>query len=108
MTMTEKRLREIFMENIKKYRTYYNWSQVMLAQKTGVSNNFINDLESGKKWVSPATMVKMANVFNIHVYELLKPPDLIPDNLNSIIKDYTDTIHTVLKDTQSAFLRNYS
>jgi transcriptional regulator with XRE-family HTH domain len=105
--MTEKKLREIFMENIKKYRAYYNWSQVLLAQKTGVSINFINDLESGKKWASPATMVKMANVFNIHVYELLKPPNLLPDNLDSIIREYTDTIQEVLKDTHSTFMKDY-
>ena len=108
MTMTEKKLREIFMENIKKYRSYNNWSQVALAQKAGVSVNFVNDLESGKKWASPATMVKMANVFNIHVYELLKPPDLLPDNLNRIIREYTDAIHAVLKDTQSTFMKDYS
>jgi len=108
MTITEKKLREVFKENIRKYRTYNNWSQIALAKKTGVSVNFINDLESGKKWASPATMVKMANVFNIHVYELLKPPDLLPDNLNSIIREYTDNIHAVLKDTHSTFMKDYS
>ena len=108
MNMTENKLREIFMENIRKYRNYNNWSQVALAQKAGVSVNFVNDLESGKKWASPATMVKMANVFNIHVYELLKPADLLPDNLNSIVREYTDNIHTVLKKTHVAFMQDYS
>jgi len=96
------------MENIRKYRIYNNWSQIVLAKKTGVSVNFINDLEAGKKWASPVTMVKMANVFNIHVYELLKPPDLLPDNLNSIIREYTDNIHGVLKNTYSTFMKDYS
>jgi len=108
MTMTEKKLREIFMENIKKNRIYNNWSQIVLAKKTGVSINFINDLESGKKWASPATMVKMANAFNVQVYELLKPPNLLPDNLNSIIREYTDSIHTIIQDTHSSFMKDYS
>jgi transcriptional regulator with XRE-family HTH domain len=108
MAMSEKKLREIFMENIRKHRIKNDWSQIALAKKTGVSVNFINDLESGKKWASPATMVRMANAFGIYAYELLKPPSLLPDNLNSIIREYTDTIHAVLKTTHSAFMKEHS
>ena len=103
--MTEKELHTIFSQNVKEYRSQHNWSQVALAQKAGVSMNFINDIESGKKWASPATMVKIANVFNIQVYELLKPPGLFPDNLNSIIKKYTDDVHASLENARHAFLQ---
>ena len=103
--MTEKELRKIFCKNIKIYRGRNNWSQVALAQKAGVSVNFINDIESGKKWASPTTMIKIADAFNIHVYELLKPPDLLPDNLNSIITKYTDNIYKALEDIRHDFLQ---
>jgi transcriptional regulator with XRE-family HTH domain len=102
--MTEKELREIFSKNIKEFRSNLHWSQVALAQKAGVSVNFINDIELGKKWASPTTMIKFANVFNIQVYELLRPPNLFPDNLNSIIKKYTDDIHTALENTRLSFI----
>jgi transcriptional regulator with XRE-family HTH domain len=104
--MTEKELHKVFSENIKKNRTNANWSQVMLAKKAGVSINFINDIESGKKWASPVTLVKLANAFNVQAYELLKPSGLFPDNLNSIIKKYTDNVHTALEDARTAFLKN--
>jgi transcriptional regulator with XRE-family HTH domain len=94
--MTEKELHKIFSANIKRHRIYGNWSQVELAKKTGLSVNFINDLESGKKWGSMATMLKIAHVFNIEVYELLKLPNLFPDNLNSIMRKYTDDAHAAL------------
>ena len=106
--MTEKELRKIFCKNIKEFRGRNNWSQVALAQNAGVSINFINDIEAGKKWASPATMIKIADAFNIHVYELLKPPGLLPDNLNSIIREYTDTIQAALRNNQSAFIKDYS
>ena len=106
LVMTEKMLREIFCRNIKEFRVRNNWSQVALAQEAGVSVNFINDLESGKKWASPATLIKIANAFNIQVYELLKPPGLFPDNADSIIKEYTQNIHTALDKIRLAFLQN--
>ena len=104
--MTEKDLHKIFSENIRKHRNGNNWSQVTLAKKTGVSINFVNDIESGKKWASPATMIKIANVFNIQVYELLRPAGLFPDNLNSIIKEYTDNVHAAIDDARLAFLKD--
>jgi transcriptional regulator with XRE-family HTH domain len=103
--MTERELREIFCKNVKEFRIRNNWSQVTLAHKAGVSVNFINDMELGKKWASPITMVKIADALNIHVYELLRPPDLPPDNVNSIITKYTDNVSKALEGARLAFLK---
>ena len=103
---TEKELHKILSENIRKHRGYSNWTQITLAEKAGVSINFINDIEAGKKWASPATLIKIANAFNIQVYELLRPPGLFPDNADSIIKEYTQNIHTALDKIRLAFLQN--
>jgi transcriptional regulator with XRE-family HTH domain len=104
--MTEEELHAIFCSNLKEYRNARHWSQSALAKETGVSINFINDLELGKKWASPATMIKIANIFNIEVYELLKPPGLLPDTINSVIKKYTDHVHEALEQARSDFLKN--
>jgi transcriptional regulator with XRE-family HTH domain len=104
--MTEQELHVIFSSNIRENRNARHWSQSSLAKKTGVSVNFINDLETGKKWASPASMIKLANVFNIEVYELLRPSRLFPDNLDSIIKKYTENIHASLEETRLAFLQD--
>jgi transcriptional regulator with XRE-family HTH domain len=104
--MTERELHAIFCKNIKGFRTRNNWSQVALAQEAGVSVNFINDLESGKKWASPATMVKIADALEIHVYELLKPPNLPPDNLNSLMRRYTDNVYKALESIRIDLLRD--
>jgi transcriptional regulator with XRE-family HTH domain len=106
MPMTEKELRKLFGSNVREYRNRYNWSQVALAKKTGVSVNFINDIESEKKWISPATLVKLANALNMEAYELLKPPESFPDNLNSIVKKYTDNIHAAVDEARLAFIKS--
>jgi transcriptional regulator with XRE-family HTH domain len=103
--MTEKELHAIFSENIKKCRGYYDWSQITLAKKAGISINFINDIESGKKWASPATMLKIANTLNVQVYELLKPPDSLPDNLSSIFRQYTANVHAAIENVNRTLLR---
>lgn len=104
--MTEEKLQKIFSGNVRELRNNAQWSQVELAKKAGVSVNFINDIEAAKKWASPATMVKLANVFDVEVYELLRPADLFPDNLNSIIKKYTNNIHAALGQSYLAFLKD--
>ena len=106
MTETETELHAIFSQNLKKYRHDFGLTQIALAKKTGVSTNFINDIESGKKWASLTTMVKIANVFNVHIYELLKPPNLLPDNLNSILKKYTEDVDTAIDRINSVLLEN--
>ena len=104
--MTENGLRKIFSSNVREYRTRHKWTQVVLAKKTGVSVNFINDIESGKKWASPATMTKLANALGVEVYELYKPAGLFPDNFNSIVNKYTDIIHSVVDEARQSFMQS--
>ena len=58
--MKEKELRRILSFNIKHYRGLRGWSQVKLAEKIGISTNFLADVETGKSWVSSLTLVKLA------------------------------------------------
>ena len=104
--MTEKDLHKIFSSNIKMYRDRFKWTQLDLAKESGVSMNFISDIESEKKWSSPATMLKLANAFNIEVYELFKLPESFPDNFDSIVKKYTESIHAAVDKVCFGFLKN--
>ena len=104
--MTEKELRAVFSENIRKHRTGLRWSQAFLAKKAGVTTNFVNDIEAKRKWASPATMVRLANVFGIEVYELLRPPGSFPDNFGSIINGYTEIVHGAVDEARLKFIRN--
>jgi len=105
--MTENELRAIFCKNIKDFRVRNNWSQVVLAQKAGVSVNFINDIEAGKKWASPVTMIKIADALDVYVYELLKPPGLPPDNINSLMRKYADNVNEALEGVRRTFLEKH-
>jgi transcriptional regulator with XRE-family HTH domain len=68
--MEEKELRAVFGENIKKFRNRRGWNQLFLAEKLDISANFLSEIETGKGWVSPLTLVKLANALEIEVSEL--------------------------------------
>jgi len=93
--MTEQGLRAILSQNIKRFRGYRKFSQAEFAEKIDISIPFLSDIENGKKWVSPITLVKIADALNIEVYELLKPETVVPDNAVNIIEKYTADIHKI-------------
>ena len=91
--MTERELRAILSQNIKRFRGYRKLSQADFAEKINISIPFLSDIENGKKWASPITLVKIADALGIEVYELLRPESIIPDNAVNILEKYTDDIH---------------
>jgi len=96
--MTEKDLRAILSQNIKRIRGYRKLSQADFAEKVDISIPFLSDIENGKKWLSPTSLVKIANALNIEVYELLRPETIIPDNSVNILEKYTADIYQSFGD----------
>jgi transcriptional regulator with XRE-family HTH domain len=90
--MNEKELLMAVSSNIRRYRLIGKLSQSALSEKADVSINFISDIENGKKWPSIQTMIKFAKVFDVEVYELLKPEGVLPDNSGQVIAKYTKEI----------------
>jgi len=104
--MTERELLKIFSSNIRLYRARFKWSQAELAEKVNISINFLSDIETGKKWASPITIVKFAETFNIDAYELLKPPDILPENYSDIIEKFAEDMHSAVEHIRTTFLEN--
>ena len=71
--MQEQEIRALLAENIKKYRCRRGWSQLYLSEKLDISSNFLSEIETGKGWVSPLTLSKLANALEIEAFELFKP-----------------------------------
>jgi len=86
--MTERDLRVLLSQNVRKLRGFRKLSQADFAEKVDISVPFLSDIENGKKWVSPATLVKIADALDIQAYELLKPETVIPDNAFNILEKY--------------------
>jgi len=62
-------IRSLFGRNLKRLRCIANKSQIGLAIEAELAHNFINDIESGKKWVSAATIEKLASALKAEPYQ---------------------------------------
>jgi transcriptional regulator with XRE-family HTH domain len=105
--MKENELRRILSFNIKYYRGLKGWSQVKLAEKIGISTNFLADVETGKSWVSSLTLVKLANCFEIEVYELFKPEDAPNDETKQAVKSLVKDISVTFEHSLAQISKKY-
>jgi transcriptional regulator with XRE-family HTH domain len=56
------------------------------------SSYFVSDLETGKRWLSSDTLVGLAGILGVEVYEFFKsevPPLKNPESIENFIKTYT-------------------
>ena len=60
-------LQKVFAGNIRKYRLL---SKMKLAETADLSVGFLCDIENGKKWPTPETIVKLTAALNIEPYQL--------------------------------------
>jgi len=72
---------DIFIRNLRYYRTRAGYSQSKFSELTGVSPNYLNAVENGKNFPSVAVIQKMLDVLQILPYELfLEEPRETCDN----------------------------
>ena len=90
--MTEKELRAILSANIKRYRNCRKLSQAELAEKLNISIPFLSDVENGRKWVSPATLVKFADALGIEPHELFKPSEHLSPDMAFVLEKWSDEV----------------
>ena len=95
--MNEAGLRNLFSQNIKRQRQMKGWSQEKLAEKMEISTNYLSEIETGKGWVSPFSLVKLANALEIEVFELFKPQESISKDLKNKVNKYLDDFSTSLR-----------
>jgi transcriptional regulator with XRE-family HTH domain len=84
------RLRAVLSANIKRYRSRRGWAQEKLAEKAGISTNFLSGIETGKKWPYPETLMNLSKALNIDGDELFKPEEAVPSDIGVILTRYTE------------------
>jgi transcriptional regulator with XRE-family HTH domain len=94
--MDEAHLRALLSQNIKKYRQRKGWSQAKLAEKMEISTNYLSDIETKRGWLSPFSLVKLANALEIEVYMLFQPKETVTDDVlstvNKCLDDFSESL----------------
>ena len=88
--MNGKEVKLLLCNNIKRYRKREKLSQVKLAEKIGVSANYLSNIECCKAWVSPDILAKLATVFKIEIHELFKSDLFMSNEEKDDIQSYID------------------
>ena len=106
--MTDTEIRSIFGSNLKRYRNYRKFSQAELAEKLDISIPFLSDVENGRKWISPVTLVKFASALNIEPYELFKPENAMSPEMTTALtnwsNDIVEAVAQAVKNIQTCYL----
>jgi len=68
-------VRALLAANIKTGRRNLGLSQEKLAELAGLSTQTISDIEGCRTWVSDKTLLKLSEVFNVEIFQLLAPTD---------------------------------
>ena len=84
-------------KKIKAARESYKYTQFQLSYLIGVSQNFLGDVERGKKLPSLETLIKICNTLKLSMDYLLS------DSLDNMVKEDENVVYT---DKQIAVLRN--
>jgi len=91
-SMTEHDLRAILSANLKRYRNYRKFTQEEMAEKLEISIPFLSDVENGRKWVSPATLVKLADVLGVEPHDLFKPEQSLSPAMALTLGKWSDEV----------------
>ena len=65
-------LKQTFIQNLKYFRSKNGLSQMQLAEYCGISNGYIAEIETGKKFPSVGVIEKIAVILKIEPYLLFK------------------------------------
>ncbi|MCL2271986.1 MAG: helix-turn-helix transcriptional regulator [Treponema sp.] len=102
--INEQCIHRLLSRNIKRLRTLQNISQLNLALKTGLTHNFINDIENCKKGVSAKTLAKLSNALDAEPYQFFIPEDLLDNDAMIYVKDFNDALQKVVDELTHQYL----
>jgi transcriptional regulator with XRE-family HTH domain len=100
-------IRALFSRNLKRLRALANISQLNLAVEAGLTHNFINDIENGKKWVSAETIAKLAVALKAEPYQFFLSESKWNDSGAEIFSLYLDDISDSFQKMVGEYRQRY-
>ncbi len=65
--------KDIFRNNVKHYRNLKGYTQEKLSEISGISSDYLSEIERGKRTPSFKRIELIANALDIEAYKLFKP-----------------------------------
>ena len=101
-------IKSLFGRNLKRLRSMANISQISLAAEAELAHNFINDIESGKKWVSAVTIEKLSRALKAEPYQFFiadsKWNSQGAEMFSLYLDDFSDSMEKMVNDYRHRYL----
>jgi len=81
-----------------------NISQLGLAHSAGLTHNFINDIENGKKGVSAKTLAKLSIALSVEPHQFFLPEEMSGNKMQVYVSDFNDSLQKIVRDLTDRYL----
>ncbi|MDR0290279.1 MAG: helix-turn-helix transcriptional regulator [Treponema sp.] len=102
--ISENHVRLLVSKNLKRLRALQNISQLGLALKAGLTHNFINDIENGKKGISEKTLAKLSVALDAEPYQFFLSEDMTNNKMLIYVNDFNDSLQKVVRGLTQQYL----
>ncbi|MCL2444158.1 MAG: helix-turn-helix transcriptional regulator [Treponema sp.] len=92
----EYQIQLLISNNMKRLRSLQNISQLNLAVETGLSHNFIHDIENCKKGFSAKTLAKLSIALKAEPYQFFLPQDMPNNEAMVYINDFNESLWKIV------------
>jgi transcriptional regulator with XRE-family HTH domain len=89
-------LRDILANNLKESRRKCGFSQARLAEKAGISTQYIAMIELSKQYPTPEVLEQIAATLGIEAYELFCVPPTTESSMERLHRDIIKEIREVI------------
>jgi transcriptional regulator with XRE-family HTH domain len=103
-TITESHIHLLVSKNLKRLRSVQNISQLNLALKAGITHNFINDIENGKKGVSAKTIAKLCTALRVEPYQFFLPDNMSNNKMRVYLNDFNDSLQKIVRELEDYYI----
>ena len=103
-----KNIRDILANNLKENRRKCGVSQAALAEKAGISTQYIAMIELSRQFPTPEVLERIAGALDIEAYELFSVPLSPEDAMERLHQDIIKEVREVIVETLgNAFADKY-
>ena len=103
-----KNIRDILADNLKENRRKCGVSQAKLAEKAGISTQYIAMIELSRQFPTPDVLERIAGALDIEAYELFAVPPSPENAMERLHQDIIKEVREVIVETLgNAFVDKY-
>jgi len=96
----------LISKNLRRIRSMQNISQLGLAVNAGITHNFINDIENGKKGISAKTLARLCVALNVEPHQFFLPDSMQNSEIMIYLNDINDSVQKVVKELTEQYLQS--